>query len=253
MSNKSLFKVVSKVVSAVSLIVLFGCSGPSSEERYSAPAMIRIAQKARKTGNPEAAISFYNRAIQLDSDSSDAYLGLAEIYIDTNLLDAALEYIKKAENIGCPISRSAYLRAKIALLSGDTKKAEELFLKSGSVDATNALGAIYDEREEHKKAQAMYKKVISMDPNYIDAYNNMGLSVLLCEKYREAIFYLENACSLPEANVTYRSNLALAYGMAGNVAKAREVYAQDFEGDELEEKVAYIEDLIASKQHRTSK
>jgi Flp pilus assembly protein TadD len=59
---------------------------------------------------------------------------------------------------------------------------------------------------------------------------------------------LENACSLPEANVTYRSNLALAYGLSGNIAKARAVYAQDFEGDDLEEKVAYVEDLLASKK-----
>ena len=121
-------------------------------------------------------------------------------------------------------------------------------MKSGSIDALNALGAIYDEREEHQKAQAMYKKVISMDPNYIDAYNNMGLSLLLSERYRDAIFYLENACSLPEANVTYRSNLALAYGLSGNISKARAVYAQDFEGDDLEEKVAYVEDLLASKK-----
>lgn len=229
--------------------LLTGCSGSSDRgAELSSVSLIRIAQKARKSGNSEAAVNFYNKAIEISHGDADAYLGLAEVYIDTKLLDAAIEYIKKAENIGCEVSRSAYLRAKVALLSGETKKAELLLVKSGSVDAMNALGAIYDEREEHKKAQEMYKKVISQDPNYIDAYNNMGLSLLLCEKYRDAIFYLESACSLPEANVTYRSNLALAYGLSGNIAKARSVYAQDFEGDELEEKVAYVEDLFQAKQ-----
>jgi superkiller protein 3 len=212
--------------------------------------MIRIAKKARKTGNPEAAISFYNKALELDPSNAEAYLGLAESYIDTNLLDAALEYIKKAERNDCDPNRSFYLRGKIMLLSGDIKGAEKQFLKSNSIDAMNVLGAIYDERDDHKKAQSMYKQVIAADPNYIDAYNNMGLSLLLCEKYKESIFYLENACSLPEANVTYRSNLALAYGLSGDIAKARTVYAQDFEGEELEEKVAYVEDLLASKQNK---
>ena len=213
-------------ISICSLVWLFGCSGPSSDGGGTSASMIRIAQKARKSGNSEAAISFYNKALNIDPSSATAYFGLAEVYIDTNLLDGALEYVKKAE---------------------------KLFMKSGSIDALNALGAIYDEREEHQKAQVMYKKVISMDPNYIDAYNNMGLSLLLSERYRDAIFYLENACSLPEANVTYRSNLALAYGLSGNIAKARAVYAQDFEGDDLEEKVAYVEDLLASKQKKSLK
>ena len=59
---------------------------------------------------------------------------------------------------------------------------------------------------------------------------------------------MENACSFPEANVSYRSNLALAYGLHGDVKKAREIYAKDFEGDELDEKIAYIEDMIADRQ-----
>lgn len=240
-------------ISIFSLIWLFGCSGPSSDGGGTSASMIRIAQKARKSGNSEAAISFYNRALKIDPSSATAYFGLAEVYIDTNLLDGALEYVKKAEELDGSPSKAAYLRAKVALLTGDSKKAEKLFMKSGSIDALNALGAIYDEREEHQKAQLMYKKVISMDPNYIDAYNNMGLSLLLSERYRDAIFYLENACSLPEANVTYRSNLALAYGLSGNIAKARAVYAQDFEGDDLEEKVAYVEDLLASKQKKSLK
>lgn len=214
--------------------------------------MIRIAQKARNAGNSEAATNFYNRAIKINPNSWKAYLGLAEVYIDSNLIDGALEYLNKAEKLGAPCSRSYYLRGKIALLGGDPATAERLFLKSGSIDSLNGLGAIYDDREEHQKAQSYYKKVISKNPNYIDAYNNMGLSLLLSGKYLEAVFYLENACSLPDADVTYRSNLALAYGLSGNIEKARAIYAQDFEGDELEEKVAYVEDLLTSKQQRQS-
>lgn len=236
----------------VSFLFLCGCAGgPSKKEKNSADSMIRIAQKARNAGNSEAAVNFYNRALKINPSSWRAYLGLAEVYIDTNLLDGALEYIKKADELGAPASRSFYLKGKIALLRGDSKTAERLFLKSGSIDALNGLGALYDDREDHQRAQELYKKVIEKDPNYIDAYNNMGLSLLLSGKYQQAIFYLENACSLPESDVTYRSNLALAYGLSGDISKARTVYSQDFEGDELEEKVAYVEDLLASRQRQS--
>jgi Flp pilus assembly protein TadD len=210
--------------------------------------MIRIAKKARQSGNLEASLSFYNKAIVIDPDNTEAYLGLAETYIDLKLLDAAIEYIKKAETMECDKSRASYLRGKVYLLSGDNQKAEKEFLKSGSIDSMNALGAILDGRSEHVRAQQLYKQVITKDPNYIDAYNNMGLSLMLCDNYKDAVFYLENACSLPETNVTYRSNLALAYGLLGDMEKARSIYAQDFEGDELEEKIAYLEDIIAAKQ-----
>lgn len=240
-----------KLIFALTLI-LNGCSSPSGKSsRDGIAPMLRVAKEARKTGNPDAAISFYNKVLQISPNNAAAYLGLAEIYIDTNLLDAALEYIKKAENNKCDLGHSRYLRGKIFLLKGNIAEAEKVLLQSNSVDSINALGTIYDEREEHAKAQNMYKKVISINPNYIDAYNNLGLSLLLDERYNDAIFYLENACSLPEANVTYRSNLAMAYGLAGNINKARAVYAQDFEGEELEEKVVYLEDLLATKQRHS--
>ncbi|MDR0632298.1 MAG: tetratricopeptide repeat protein [Holosporaceae bacterium] len=226
-------------------VLLVGCAG--NDHDSSAP-LIRIAKEARKSGNSEAAISFYNKALAMDSDNVDALLGLAEVYIDLKLLDAASEYIKKAKGKESDISRSSYLQGKIYLLSGEDAKAEKEFLKSTSADSLNALGAVYDGRGEHQKAQGLYKQVIAKSPSYIDAYNNMGLSLMLCDKYKEAIFYLENACSLPNANVAYRSNLALAYGLYGNVQKAKSIYSQDFEGDELEEKISYLEDIISAKQ-----
>jgi Flp pilus assembly protein TadD len=226
-------------------MLMAGCAGNGED---SSTPMIRIAKKARRSGNTDAAVNFYNKALEKTPDNVEAFLGLAEVYIDLKLLDAASEYIKKAENIGCDISRSSYLRGKICLLSGDSLCAEKEFLKSTSIDSMNALGAVYDNRGDHKKAQILYKQVIVREPNYIDAYNNIGLSLMLCDKYKEAIFYLENACALPGTNMAYRSNLALAYGLHGDLEKAKSIYAQDFDGDELEEKIAYLEDIISTKQ-----
>ena len=180
-------------------------------------------------------------------ENSEAYLGIAEAYIDLKLLDAALEYIRKAEIRGGDKGVASYLKGKVYLLLGKIDRAEKEFKDSKTIDSLNALGAIYDNRGDHQKAQQYYKQVITKDPEYIDAYNNMGLSLMLEGKYRDAIFYLENACTLPDAGVIYRSNLALVYGLAGNMRKAQEIYSKDFEGTELEQKIAYLQDLIAAR------
>jgi Flp pilus assembly protein TadD len=227
---------------------LVGCSSDHVVHEKASRSMVKVAQKARNNGNPEAATNFYKKAIGIDPNNSLGYLGLAECFIDANLLDAAISNIKQAESkAGCNMRHALYLRGKIHLISGDPKKAEAFFLKSRSVDSLNALGAIYDERGEHAKAQKLYRKVIELDSGYIEAYNNLGLSLMLCDRYGDAVFYLENACSLPGANASHRSNLALAYGLSGNIGKAREIYAQDFEGAALEDKVAYVQDLLAAK------
>lgn len=229
-------------------VLLYGCVNKQIDKKIQSEKMLRIGDKARASGNQEAAASFFKKAIELNESSPHAYLGLAKLYIDMKLLDAAEQYIKLAEERHISKSQSSYLRGKIFLLQGNEKAAEKEFLKGkNNIDSMNALGAVYDGRGEHEKAQKLYKKVIAKNPIYIDAYNNMGISLLLCDKYEKSIFYLENACSLEDANVTYRSNLALVYGLSGNISKARFIYAQDFEGDELEEKIAYLEEIVAKK------
>ena len=228
--------------------LLFGCAGPVKDEE--AVHLIRVAQKARDSSNPEAALNFYKKAKELDPENGQIYLGIGQVYVDMKLLDAATEYLKSAEVHGADPSKVSYLRGKVHLLSGRIDLAEKEFAKFESEDSLNALGAIYDNKGNHEKAQEFYKKVIVKDPNYIDAYNNLGFSLFLEKKYKDAIFYLESACAFPGANVNYRSNLALAYGMSGDMKKAREIYSKDFEGEALEERMTNLEDIIAENQRQ---
>lgn len=239
---------LSKVISRCLVLgILTSCSNEGDSKK--ALSLYKVAQVARKSGNQEAAIQFYNKALDAKNhEFPEAYLGLAEVYIDMQMLDGAKVFIDRAEKIAPKLTLANYLRGKIYLLRGETKLAEAEFKKNPhDADSMNALGAIYDSEGKHHEAQLLYRNVISKDPNYIDAYNNMGLSLLLCDNYEKAISYLENACKLPDATPTYRSNLALAYGLAGDMLKAKSVLQQDFEGKELDAKIAYIQDMITKK------
>lgn len=236
---KQLFPVVISVL-------LVGCAQESRHD--STESLYRVAAKARAGGNPEAAIKFYTKALESNPEMAKAYVGLAEAYIDMKLLDAAESNLRKAEAKGGDRRKIVYLRGKCYLLRGNLEGAKKQFLKYATPDCLNALGAVYDNLGDHKKAQQLYKQVIVSHPKYIDAYNNMGLSLMLSDDYKNAIFYLENACTLPDANATYRGNLALAYGLAGQIEQARAIYAQDYDGEELEQKVAYLEDIVSSRR-----
>lgn len=228
--------------------LLSGCNLSIFSRNERAESLYRVARKARMGGNPESAVKFYTKVLEAEPNMAKAYIGIAEAYVDMKLLDAAEANLKKAEKKGAPKSRTAYLRGKCYLLRGDLQAAKIQFSKYKTNDCLNALGAVYDNLGDHAKAQQLYKQVIISNPKYIDAYNNMGLSLMLTDDYKNAIFYLENACTLPDANATYRGNLALAYGLSGQVSKARAVYAQDYDGEELEQKIMYLQDIIAQKR-----
>ncbi|MBQ3565243.1 MAG: tetratricopeptide repeat protein [Alphaproteobacteria bacterium] len=246
----NLKKFSSVVASGIVLSLLVSCAGRISDPQ--AEKLIRVARDARNSGNLEAAVNFYKKAKEIDERDYQIYLGLSDIYIQMKLLDAAEEYLKLAEKYEAPADKVGYLRGKIYLLSNKEKLAKKEFLKYRSVDCLNALGTIYDQAGDHEKAQKIYKEVIVKDPNYIEAYNNLGLSLLQTQKYKEAVFYLEGACALPNADVNHRSNLAMAYGLCGNVEQAKRIYSQDFEGKDLVARVAYIEDMLANMDRSNS-
>lgn len=239
-----MIKQLSFVVVLCSL--LGGCAQESGQEPNE--SLYRVATKARAGGNPEAAVKFYTKVLEANPEMTKAYIGLAEAYIDLKLLDAAESNLRKAEAKEGDRKKITYLRGKCQLLRGNLEEAKKHFSKYTTPDCLNALGAVYDNLGDHKKAQQLYKQVIVSNPKYIDAYNNMGLSLMLSDDYKNAIFYLENACTLPDANATYRGNLALAYGLAGQISHARAIYAQDYDGEELEQKVAYLEDIVANRK-----
>ena len=66
---------------------------------------------------------------------------------------------------------------------------------------------------------------------------NYGLALALAGQTDEAIKALELAARAQGADARIRQNLALAYGFAGDWAKARTIAAQDLPGNQLDERI----------------
>jgi Tfp pilus assembly protein PilF len=82
------------------------------------------------------------------------------------------------------------------------------------------LACYYQERGRHKEALEEFKKVLLIDPNYVKAYNGMGVSYDLLGDFARAIEYYNDALKLdPNLGYVY-NNLGYSYLLQGNLDDA---------------------------------
>jgi tetratricopeptide (TPR) repeat protein len=120
----------------------------------------------------------------------------------------------------------AYLR------TGDLEKAQESYEKALSIDdedasVLNNCGHLYlsiynktKELSHHQKAVDFFKKSIEKDPNYVAAYDGLGIAYLIARDLDKSIYYWEKAIELSPSQAASVYNLSRAYIIKGNKQKA---------------------------------
>ena len=83
------------------------------------------------------------------------------------------------------------------------------------VEANNLLGLAYDRRGQHKQAREFYERALSVAPRNAQVLNNLGHSLYLDDRYRDALARLKDAARLAPADTTVANNLGLVYGRLG--------------------------------------
>jgi tetratricopeptide (TPR) repeat protein len=79
------------------------------------------------------------------------------------------------------------------------------------IKAYNAMGVSYDHIGDHNRAIKAYQYALKLDPNFDYAHNNLGYSYLLNGNLDLAIKAFQKAISLDESNRLYHNNLGLVY------------------------------------------
>jgi len=92
--------------------------------------------------------------------------------------------------------------------------------RPGNPDSHYLLAGYYQERGQHREAIAEFKKVISIDPRYVKAYNGLGVSYDLLNEFGNALLSYETAISLDPAQAYLYNNLGYSWLMQGNPARA---------------------------------
>lgn len=102
------------------------------------------------------------------------------------------------------------------------KKAIEL--NPNYAEAYANLGALYAKFKQYDKAIALYQKCIKLKPTYAGAYTNLGNALNKIKRHEEAIYFHKVAIELDAKSANHFANCASAYKNLGRFNKAKALY-----------------------------
>ncbi len=229
-----------------------------------AKAYFEQGENYQKTGNIEAAIEAYTKAIELDNKCIEAYsnrgnlyknLGLWEkslgdydeiiairpnnatayynrgnLYREQGLLDQALKDYDQAIELQ-PDNAAAY--GNRGVLYAEQRQEDKALLdynqaiELGNVESYNNRGNLYRKHGQWHEALKDYHKAIELNRDYADAYGNRGNLYQKQGQEDKALEDYNQAIEL--GNVTAYNNRGVLYKKQGQTDKALKDYDQAIE------------------------
>ena len=160
-----------------------GDSDQFSWDSYQMFSQAKPALEELEKALDQETIHRYELAILIDSARYEPFLNLAVEYVRKDELNKALGYYQTALLLK-PDDSNVMNDYAVTLLSAKKfEEAENLYEKILQKDSTNVnalvnLAMIYARKGDAEKSLDTYSRVISIDPEYKDAYFNRGLLLL---------------------------------------------------------------------------
>jgi len=222
---------------------------PQEKKEPSVKAYLLVGDVYYSSGEYDAAMIAFRRALEKEPDNVYALYGLGRTQLRMLQFSAAIENLKKAIALD-----SKFVPAYVALAQAYTdrytyaedKASAATFLDQALLildDAKridpdyypiyNQRGLIYQYKGDLKKAEAAFKKALELEPNDPVVHYNLAQVYLSQGKLDEALEMLERGVALdPES-----AQLQLLYGKAlavkGELAKAEEAFKKGTQLDPL--------------------
>ena len=142
-----------------------------------------------------------------------------------------------------PEARYGYARAMLSInrpeVAADNLRAM-VATSPNDIPALNALGVAQDLLGDHQAAVTTYRQALAIVPGAESVRNNLALSLGLQENYAEALGLLRPLAEGPGSTRRSRQNLALVYGLQGDMAGAERISRIDLGGEDLANNLAYF-------------
>jgi Flp pilus assembly protein TadD len=94
------------------------------------------------------------------------------------------------------------------------------------VEANNLLGLAYDHRGEHVRAQEFYKRALTLAPRDAHVISNLGYSLYLDDRPKDALAKLKLAVTLDPSSAEIYNNLGFVFGKLGKFDDAFRSFTQ---------------------------
>jgi len=134
-------------------------------------------------GDFDGAIAEYQKALEVDSESSLLHLNLASVFIKKNDTRSAIVHLKKsAVFLPSAVEPHALLALLYATQNKEDLAAEEYVialknavkLEPGNIEIYKSLGVIYLQQKKLKEAESIFKLVVGMSAKDPEPYFYLG-------------------------------------------------------------------------------
>ena len=169
-------------------------------------------------------------ALALDGDLAEVYVALGNLYRESGELDAAILEFERAlsQDIG---AYEAVLGMAMSLeAQGKFEEAESRYIQLTEIEpgywqSYNALGDLYYVNSLYEEAVHNFRRAIVLDPLNALAYNNLGAAYYMQGNYSAAAKAWEESVTIRPSNLVL-SNIGLASYYAGEYEKASQMQQQ---------------------------
>lgn len=227
--------------SAVAALALGGCAnmawpgaGPGGGQVQSHPVEteLRLARAARAAGDYASAVNLYRTVLETRPDDSRLRVELGQTHLEIGDVDGA---IAAFERVGpdAPARLDAVIGLAHARFGLHQPEKAMAYLDQAARIApddprvTLGRGVALDLMKRHGEAQALYRAVLDADPQHVGARNNLALSLALTGQYKESVDIMTRLVRSSRATPRIRQNLALIYGLRGDVQQAAAMSRMD--------------------------
>ena len=250
-------------VSGLVAIVLCGCVGPPSRVDTAAEqraannpaALTRIADIAAQAGDVQAADAFYKRAVTLDPANADSQIKYAQTLTAQGHIEEAIEQLTQAHAASPENPRVAATLGKLLVLSHRAGPATSVFRSALNTHPNNlpllvGLGVALDAGQNPAAAQDVYRRVLAIEPHSTAARNDLALSLALSghsaealEQFRVLHTEMSEIGAPQSALATVSGNLALTYGLQGDLRDAAQTAATSLTPADLADNMRFYSAL----------
>lgn len=183
-----------------------------------------------RKGELDAARQDFDEALKMDSTCYQALNNIGLCYMRQGMLDKAAEQFRQALKINPTYAGSLNNLGIVNYLNGHYEEAvifyQQALLLTHNKDAeihTNLANALRD-KGDLAGAIDHYRESIRLQPDYAQAYNNLGLTLLHLHREKEAAVEVTKAIKLKPTYAEAYYNLGLIYKSLNQPAQAKAAF-----------------------------
>ena len=216
-------------------------------------AALRLARAARAVKDFPAAINLYKSVIAANPDDTDTVVEMGLTELEAGQVDDAIATFQAV-----PATSKSQFAAQLALervylMQSQPARALDYANKAVALDARSPAalvgrGVALDLLARHPQAQASYRSALAIVPDDVPARSNLALSLAMSGEFDEAIAIMVPIARAPSATPRLRQNLALIYGLKGDLTAARALSRVDLDAKTTDENLKFFAIARAKSQ-----